>query len=432
MRTSTPRPSGPERDGGSGLTRRRAFVLGAGALGASVGLDRILTRAPTKTIPASRAGRSSPAAEPFFGPNQAGIATPAQEYLSFAVFDVESPEPTDLRELLEAWTAAAAELTSGRSYEPSQTHGAQPADPGEAAGLGPARLTVTIGFGPDLFSRNGHERFGIGSRRPPALRPLPPFRGEALDPGASGGDLCVQACAEDPQVAFHATHVLARTAAPSASVRWTQLGFGRTSSSSVAQKTPRNLMGFKDGTANIRAEDHVAMRSFVWVNSADGPAWMAGGTYLIARRIRILFDVWDSSTLDEQEHTIGRIKESGAPLGGRNEYDAIDLSASSAGEPVIPADAHIRLAHPRYNDGQRILRRGYSYAEGVEAGSGQINAGLFFIAFQRSPERQFIPMLRRLSATDALNQHILHTSSSIFACPPGARSGGFIGEGLFA
>jgi len=191
-------------------------------------------------------------------------------------------------------------------------------------------------------------------------------------------------------------------------------------------------MGFKDGTNNIRAEDGDAMERFVWVQPSDGPRWMAGGTYLIARRIQILFDVWDATSLEGQERVIGREKLSGAALGAKNEYDPVDLAAMASGSPTIPSDAHIRLASPHYNDGQRILRRGYSYSEPPEPGSGQIDAGLFFICFQRDPRRQFIPIQRRLAASDALNHHTLHTASAIFACPPGCQPGGFIGEGLFA
>jgi deferrochelatase/peroxidase EfeB len=217
-----------------------------------------------------------------------------------------------------------------------------------------------------------------------------------------------------------------------ATLRWSQQGFGRTSTTTRSQGTTRNLMGFKDGTDNIRAEDSAAMERFVWVQTGDGPSWMEGGSYLILRRIQMLFDVWDATSLEGQERVFGRKKASGAPLGGNDEYDQVDLSAKKDGEPVIPANAHIRLASPDYNDGQRILRRGYSYSEAPEPGSGQIDAGLLFVCFQRDPERQFIPLQRRLADSDALNHHTLHTASAIFACPPGCESGGFVGEGLFA
>lgn len=358
--------------------------------------------------------------------------TAAQEFLHFASFDTTSSSADDLRELLKEWTAAAASLTRGKPYGSTTSLGAVPSDTGEAIGLGPSRLTLTVGFGPGLFGTRGRDRFGLARKRPRKLAPLPSFQGESLDPDRSGGDLCVQACADDPQVSFHAIHVLARLASGAATLRWTQQGFGRTSSTSSSQRTPRNLMGFKDGTDNIRAEDRDAMDKFVWVQPSDGPSWMLGGSYLIARRIQILFDVWDATSLEGQERVIGREKLSGAPLGEHDEYDPVDLDAKKAGTPVIPADAHIRLASPSYNDGQRILRRGYSYSEPTEPDSGQIDAGLFFICFQRDPERQFIPIQRRLAASDALNHHTLHTASAIFACPPGCKPGGFVGEGLFA
>ena len=411
-----------------GITRRGALV-GATLLGIGAGLDHVLGRSDSE----NHGTKPTNADVPFYGSYQGGIATPAQEFLDFAAFDVTSSSGDDLRDILKQWTAAAAALTAGRPYEPSpEGTDVAPTDTGEAVGVGPSRLTITIGFGPSLFGARGEDRFGLAGKRPRKLAPLPSFRGDSLDPDRSGGDLCIQACADDPQVSFHAIHVLARLASGAATLRWTQQGFGRTSSTSRSQPTPRNLMGFKDGTNNIRAEDREAMDEFVWVQPSDGPTWMAGGSYLIARRIQILFDVWDGTSLEGQERVIGRKKLSGAPLGGHDEYDPVDLDAKKGGESVIPADAHIRLASPHESNGQRILRRGYSYSEPSEPGSGQIDAGLFFICFQRDPGRQFVPIQRRLAASDALNHHTLHTASAVFACPPGCKPGGFVGEGLFA
>ncbi|HXA55086.1 MAG TPA: iron uptake transporter deferrochelatase/peroxidase subunit [Solirubrobacteraceae bacterium] len=421
---------GEDRGARKGFTRR-GVISSAALLGVGAGLDHVL-RGSARSAAAPAAGPGP--TEDFYGSHQAGIATPAQDYLHFAAFDVTSDAADDLRGVLEQWSAAAARLTAGRVYEPvAQTENEPPVDTGEAVGLSPSRLTITIGMGPTLFGSAGTDRFGLSHLRPSELVPLPQFQGEDLDPSSSGGDLCVQACANDPQVAFHAIHVLSRVAASAAALRYTQAGFGRTSSTTRTQQTPRNLMGFRDGTDNIRAEDTQAMNDFVWVQDGDEPAWMAGGSYLIARRIKILFDVWDATTLEDQQRVIGRNKLSGAPLGGEGEYSPVDLKATAAnGELVIPADAHIRVAGPHANQGQRILRRGYSYSESVEPGSGQIDAGLFFIAFQRSPSSQFIPIQRRLAASDALNKHTLHTSSAIFACPPGAQPGGFVGQELFS
>ncbi|MDQ3724683.1 MAG: Dyp-type peroxidase, partial [Actinomycetota bacterium] len=310
-------------------------------------------------------------AVPFHGAHQAGIATPQPEYLEFATFDLTSEAPDDLRALLQEWTAAAVALTEGGQHRPlgEGEPGGAPADPGEAIGLGPAQLTITIGFGPSLFGEEGRQRFGLGSR-PLALTPLPAFRGDGLEPDRSGGDLCVQACASDPQVAFHAVHVFARIASGVATLRWSQQGFGRTSSTSRAQPTLRNLMGFKDGTNNVRAEEEREMDEHVWVQQGEGPAWMEGGTYMVVRRIQMLFDVWDATSLEGQERAVGREKVSGAPLGQEGEFDPVDLEARHGGEPVIPIDAHVRLASPHLNDGQRILRRGFSYTEPSQAGSG--------------------------------------------------------------
>ena len=239
----------------------------------------------------------------------------------------------------------------------------------------------------------------------------------------------MQACSDDPQVAFHAIRNLARIGRGTVAMRWSQLGFGRTASTSRSQATPRNLMGFKDGTANIKAEDKAAMDRYVWVGG-EGPAWMRGGSYLVTRRIRMLLEVWDRSALEDQEQTIGRDKYRGAPLGADDEFDPLDLEAERNGEPVIPVDAHVRLASASANDGERILRRGYSFTDGVDQSLGELEAGLFFICFQRDPGKQFVPIQRRLGSNDALNEYIKHVGSAVFAVPPGARKGGYVGETL--
>ncbi len=310
-------------------------------------------------------------------------------------------------------------MTAGRPVGDADDQAlAPPQDTGEALGLTPARLTVTVGVGPSLFD----ERFGLADRRPAPLRDLPALPGDELDPGRSRGDLCVQACADDPQVAFHAVRNLARIGRGAMTVRWSQLGFGRTSSTSRAQVTPRNLMGFKDGTANLKAEDTKALERHVWVagDRPAEPAWLRGGTYLVARRIRMLIEVWDRTSLDDQEQTIGRNKVSGAPLGSRDEFAPLKLER-------LPADSHVRLAAPATNDAAALLRRGYSFTDGLDDRLGQLDAGLFFLSFQRDPEA-FIRIQRQLGSSDALNEYIKHVGSGIWAIPPGARPGGWVGE----
>ena len=245
----------------------------------------------------------------------------------------------------------------------------------------------------------------------------------------------MQACADDPQVAFHAVRNLARIARGVAVMRWSQLGFGRTSTTSRSQSTPRNLMGFKDGTANIRAEDAAAMERHVWVGAAGGPAWMRDGTYVVTRRIRMLIEVWDRASLQDQEQTIGRRKPSGAPLTGRRRGRPTRLQGPRSGRRCRCCRPTRTCASPapEVNDGVRILRRGYSFTDGMDAGLGQLDAGLFFISFQRDPGRQFVPLQRRLGQNDALNEYIKHTSSAVFAVPPGvSRPGGYVAEALFS
>jgi deferrochelatase/peroxidase EfeB len=405
------------------LTRRR--LLGAAGVGAAgIGLGGVGGYLVGSETAKAEDGTGS---VPFYGAHQAGIATSAQDRLHFAAFDLVDTSPAALRELMQEWSRAAAEMTAGQMIgDVNSEELAPPEDTGETVGLLPSRLTVTFGFGPSLFAKR---RLGLAAKRPAALRDIPPLPADELNEGESGGDLCVQACSDDPQVAFHAIRNLARIGRGTVVMRWSQLGFGRTASTSRSQDTPRNLMGFKDGTANIKAEDTEAMERFVWVGN-EGPAWMRGGSFMVTRRIRMLLEVWDRSALKDQEQTIGRDKYRGAPLGGRDEFEPLDLEAEESGRPVIPINAHIRLASASVNDGERILRRGYSFTDGVDESLGELEAGLFFICFQRDPQRQFVAIQRRLGSSDALNEYIKHVGSAVFAVPPRARSGGYVGETL--
>ena len=371
--------------------------------------------------------------EPFYGVHQAGIATAAQERIQFAAFDVLTAKRDELQALLRSWTSAAVLMTGGQPVgNPAGDPNAPPSDTGEALGLGPARLTLTFGFGPSLFGSSGPDPFGLGPLRPAALADLPQFAHDELDPAISGGDLCVQACAEDPQVAFHAIRELARIGRGTVAVRWSQLGFGRTSSTTAAQATPRNLQGFLDGTNNVHGDDQPTMDASVWVAASDDPPWMAGGTYLVSRRIRMRIEAWDRASLADQQATIGRTKLSGAPLTGTAEHDTVDLTkVGSDGKPVIPLGAHIRLAAPATNGGIRLLRRGYSFTDGIDSQTGQLDGGLFFVCFQRDPRTGFVPVQTRLAGSDALNEYIVHVGSGLFAIPPGIAAGGYIGETLF-
>jgi deferrochelatase/peroxidase EfeB len=421
----------------AGLSRRRLFGLaGAGAAGVAVaGVSGGAIGRATAEEPAPAAGSTAAHAVPFHGLRQAGIDTPQQDRLHFVAFDVTTDDRARLVQLLQDWTAAARRMTAGQDAGPvgsvPDSQYAVPDDTGEAIGLPASGLTLTIGFGPTLFrTADGVDRFGLADRQPAQLRELPAFQGEELDPAISGGDLCVQACANDPQVAVHAVRNLARLGLGVVSMRWSQLGFGRTSSTSTGQATPRNLFGMKDGTDNLKAENTATLDRFVWVADGDGPEWLTGGSYLVTRRIRMEIETWDHQSLLDQEQTIGRTKGSGAPLGQRDEYDPVDFTKRVDGEFAIPETSHVFLAHPT-NSGTAILRRGYSFVDGSDA-LGRLDAGLFFICFQRDPETGFVQVQRNLR-TDKLNEYIQHTSSAVFACPPGVTGGDdWWGRALFS
>jgi len=445
-------------------TSRRGFLaVTAGVVAAAgTGLGAAVPAAAvdeTKADPGPAApGRKE--IEPFWGLHQGGIATPAQQHSYFAAFDLTTSRREDVIALLRSWTSAAARMAAGETAQPledglnpvgsdsdAKTKGyddeekrdprTMAADSGEALELSPARLTVTFGFGGGLFSKDGKDRYGLASRRPVALVELPKFTGDQLVEAQTGGDLAVQACADDPQVAFHAVRQLVRLAENVAQLRWVQTGF---IPGYKAGDTPRNLMGFRDGTNNPSGEDPKAMDKFIWVGG-EGPGWMHGGSYLVVRRIRIALEHWDRMKVAFQEETVGRHKYSGAPLGKQKEFDALDLDATDKdGNPLIPENSHVRLAAAASNDGAQILRRPYSYNDGINFTAErwppwrqglEYDAGLFFVAYQRDPRTGFIKIFEKMSKLDMMNQFVTHVGGGLFACPGGAAEGGFIGQALF-
>jgi deferrochelatase/peroxidase EfeB len=438
-------------DGGgcpySGMSRRRLLGLIGAGLGAGVAAGAGGLAGAEAAFAGSGGSASAAAGMPssaevvtFHGAHQAGIVTPAQDRLHFAAFDVqEGVTRAQLVTLLQQWTTAAAAMCTGDQVGAGGAAdgppAAPPTDTGEALGLPASLLTLTVGFGPSLFGAAGKaDRFGLASKRPAQLADLPAFDGDALDPAMTGGDLCVQACSNDPQVAVHAIRNLARIGRGVVAVRYSQLGFGRTSSTSTSQATPRNLMGFKDGTDNIKAEDVATLGDHVWARAADGQAWMDGGSYLVSRRIRMLIEAWDSTPLQEQERVFGRQKGTGAPPGLQDEFDPIDFtSLGGSGTPLVDKQAHVRLANPQFNGGSKILRRGYSFVDGTD-GLGRLNAGLFFLAYQRDPRTGFTRINQHLTAgrNDALNEYIQHVGSGLWAIPSGVQPGEHWGQALFA
>jgi len=409
------------------------MIAMAAALGSSIGLSPTSVSAAVPT--ALPKPDSAAAMEAFYGEHQAGIITAQQTHTYFAALDVTATKRKDVIAMLQTWTEAADRMTRGLPvqtvtdpYDASKVQ----LDSGEVLGMTPQKLTITIGFGPGFFRKDGIDRFGIAHQRPDALVDLPRFPGDQLIEARTGGDISIQACADDPQVAFHAVRQLVRMAGNAAEIRWVQAGFLPTT---AANETPRNIMGFKDGTQNVTDD-----KQFVWVDR-EGPRWMRGGTYMIARRIRIALEHWDRMNLAFQEQVVGRSKASGAPLGMKHEFDELPLQANDKdGNPIIADNAHVRLAHQSTNNGAQILRRGYSYNEGVSfvaerwppwRQAMEYDAGLLFVSYQRDPRTSFIPMFEKMSRIDMLNQFTTHTGSGIFACAGGVKPGEYIGQRLF-
>ena len=419
------------------LSRRRFLASGLMAA-AGTGLASAQSAAADGTTNVANASVLTDATEPFWGKHQAGIVTPSQKHAYLAAFDLTTNDRADIIEMLKSWTAAAARMSQGQTAEPLGQEASKPAaDSGDALELSPARLTVTFGFGAGLFMKDGKDRYGLASQRPAALVDLPKFTGDQLVEARTGGDLLVQACADDPQVAFHAVRQLSRLAYDTAQIRWVQTGF---TADSKPGQTPRNLMGFKDGTNNPSVKDSNSMDKFVWVDQAD-PAWMRNGSYVVVRRIRIALEHWDRMNLAFQEQTVGRHKYSGAPLGGTKESDKPDYDATdSDGNSIIPENAHIRLGSAETNDSAQILRRPYSYNDGANFTAErwppwrqemEFDAGLLFICYQRDPRTGFIKIFDKMSKFDMMNQFVTHTGGGLFACPGGVSTGGYIGQRLF-
>ncbi|WEG08734.1 iron uptake transporter deferrochelatase/peroxidase subunit [Microbacterium horticulturae] len=416
---------------GRGVSRRALLGGGiAAGLGMVAGVGGVLGAQGISAARASDETVDLLQSHPFYvtdkGMPQPGITTAPQCYCVFMTFDLAAGSVArSLQVLLARWSAAIAQLQAGKTVgavAPSRGVGAGQ-DTGEALDLGPASLTVTVGLGPGVFG----DRFGLAGRRPAKLAELPTLPSDRLDPALTGGDLSLQACADDPQVAYHAIRDLARIARGTATVRWTVLGFGR-ASAGPHQTTPRNLFGFKDGTRNVSTD--ADFDKWVWAGS-DDQAWMAGGTYQIARKIQMNIEIWDADDVADQQKIFGRMKVDGAPLSGGTEHTTPDFAVrDAAGQTKIDLRSHIALAAHENNDGVKILRRPYNYTDGLNQ-YGQLDAGLLFLTYMNDPEH-FVRLQRRLGASDLLNEYIGHVGSAVFAVPPAPATGSYIGEALFA
>jgi len=395
--------------------QRRRFLGGAAAAlgGAAVagGTTAVVLRpdhAASATAPAADRGVA------FHGAHQAGVITDRQAQSAFVSFDLTAVTRTEFEDVLRSLTARARFLTAGGT-PPNLGISAPPSDSGM---LGPvvttAGLTITVGLGASAFD----DRFGLEAARPRRLRRMDTFPNDDLDPARSDGDLLVQICADDQDVVLHALRDLTRHTRGGLQPRWRLNGFLGAPRPTGA---PRNLLGFKDGTARPATSDPAEMNRLVWVRPGSGePTWATWGSYQVVRIIRMLTEFWDRVTISEQERMIGRRRDTGAPLSGSVEADVPDYTDDPKGSS-IPLDAHIRMANPRMaaTSDQQLLRRGYSYDAGLDS-NGNLDMGLIFSCFQQDLDRQFVTVQKRL-ADEPLTDYISPVGGGYFFTLPGVR-----------
>lgn len=421
--TETPTSSSSSPSSPSAEISRRRLLGTAGAagaaglvLGAAGGAGVSAAVSSDGDGPAALTTVGSTAAM-FHGKHQAGITTPLQARGHLIAFDLAPGSGRkEAMTLLRRWSKVAEQLMAGRPLAG--------ADTGVAYDAGPSSLTLTFGFGRTFFDRTG-----LTSKRPAALDPLPDFSSDHLDARRSNGDLWVQIGSDDALVAFHALRTVQREAGEAARVRWQMNGFNRSPGATASPMTARNLMGQIDGTGNPKPSEPDFDRR-IFVPESGDPQWMAGGSYAVVRRIRMLLDDWEQLPRDQQEQVIGRHKKDGAPLTGGEEHTELALDKTGPnGQLVIAADAHARISAPEQNNGAAMLRRPFSYHDGMSA-DGVPDAGLLFICWQADPMRGFVPVQRKLDRGDALSKFIRHESSGLFAVPGGAEKGEYVGQRL--
>ncbi|MFI1394557.1 iron uptake transporter deferrochelatase/peroxidase subunit [Streptomyces sp. NPDC020681] len=402
------------------ISRRRLLgtVGAAGAAGLALGAagGAVAHAAATGDAPTALAEVGSTELA-FHGTHQAGITTPLQARGHLIAFDLTAGAGrTEAAALLRRWSALAGELMAGRP--------AADGDTGVALDAGPSSLTVTFGFGRTFFDRTG-----LVTQRPPGLDPLPAFSSDQLDPKRSNGDLWVQIGADDALVAFHALRAIQKAAGEAARVRWQMNGFNRSPGATGKPMTARNLMGQVDGTRNPKPPEPDFDRR-IFVPSGTKYDWLAGGSYAVVRRIRMLLDDWEKLPLSKQEAVIGRRKSDGAPLTGGTETTELALDETGPdGKLVIPDNAHARISAPEQNGGAAMLRRPFSFHDGIGA-DGTPDAGLLFVCWQADPLRGFVPVQRKLDRGDALSAFIRHEASGLFAVPGGPKDGEYVGQRL--
>jgi deferrochelatase/peroxidase EfeB len=398
--------------------------LAGGAIG--LGLASQSRAAPAGTLAPGDDGTQD--CQPFYGLHQSGVTTPQPAAALIVSFDVLAEDRAGLERLFRALTDRIAFLMKGG--EAATLDPRYPAPDNGLLGprVFPDNLTVTVALGASLFD----DRYGLQKLRPTRLIAMEQFPNDALEAHNCHGDVVLQFCSNTAETNIHALRDILRHTPDLLALRWKIDGFLPPHTiKKLGKESVRNLLGFKDGTANLDASDDRLMNKIVWAEpNSDEPAWTAGGTYQVIRVIRIFVERWDRDALVDQQQIIGREKAGGAPLTYANERDIPDYAADPKGARV-PLTAHIRLANPRTpgTEANRILRRGYNYSRGV-TNAGQLDMGLLFVCFQSDLAAGFLTVQSRLNG-EQLEEYIKPVGGGYFFVLPGVRSkDDFFAEGL--
>ena len=411
---------------------RRRLLKGVGALGGALALTGgcpVAHAAKPQSAPGTLSPDARMETQPFHGLHQAGILTPQQASMMLVAFDVLASDKSELERLFRLLTQRITFLTTGGPTPETPNPRLPPMDSGILGSyIAPDNLTMTVSLGASLFD----DRFGLAAQKPKSLQKMVRFPNDSLDAALCHGDLLIQICANTQDTVIHALRDLIKHTPDLLSVRWKREGFiSDHAARSKGKETPVNLLGFKDGTANPNSQDGPLMDRVVWVTADQGePAWAVGGSYQAVRIIQFRVEFWDRTPLKEQQTIFGRDKQSGAPLGMKNEHDVPDYASDPEGN-VIALDSHIRLANPRTQETEQnlMMRRGYSYSLGV-TNSGQLDMGLLFVCFQHDLEKGFLTVQKRLNG-EALEEYVKPIGGGYFFALPGVQDkNGWLAQGL--
>ncbi|MBW9400859.1 deferrochelatase/peroxidase EfeB [Leclercia sp. EC_58] len=411
---------------------RRRLLKGVGALGGALALAGgcpVAHAAKPQSAPGTLSPDARMETQPFHGLHQAGILTPQQASMMLVAFDVLASDKSELERLFRLLTQRITFLTTGGPAPETPNPRLPPMDSGILGSyIAPDNLTMTVSLGASLFD----DRFGLAAQKPKSLQKMVRFPNDSLDAALCHGDLLIQICANTQDTVIHTLRDLIKHTPDLLSVRWKREGFiSDHAARSKGKETPVNLLGFKDGTANPNSQDGPLMDRVVWVTADQGePAWAVGGSYQAVRIIQFRVEFWDRTPLKEQQTIFGRDKQSGAPLGMKNEHDVPDYASDPEGN-VIALDSHIRLANPRTQETEQnlMMRRGYSYSLGV-TNSGQLDMGLLFVCFQHDLEKGFLTVQKRLNG-EALEEYVKPIGGGYFFALPGVQDkNGWLAQGL--